>query len=453
MRVVSITSDEFEDVTQDCLNFFDMLEIRHDSQDILNYALIRKQIPIPLIYTHHFAKEPRVDFYQEALEQGFDWIDCDFNFFKAHRQKMSFVPSEKLVLSWHLKNLESAWDQLFEIREQSLQQEKSVIKLAFPCDDAALACQFLKKWNEEFVRSDRVLSIMGKGGEFLRICAPILKQKWSYFSFKKPTAPGQISMQTYLEEGYPKSFDSQSKIYAVCGEPISHSQSPRIHNQYFLEAGKSHCMVRMPTTNPQVLLENAPDLLAGLACTMPVKQSFANILNSPTPVNTLLISKGKTEVYNTDVMAIANLLQVKLPHWRQCIKKIVVVGAGGLAHACILEFLKFNIPMVILNRTESKAIHLATVFGIQHQVYGKPLDLDGSLVLQASACGMQNSLEIPFPPNSLTPSTAVLESVYANQETALLSQARARGCVTIDGLEMFMEQARLQNQLFLRENS
>jgi len=453
MRVLSVLSEELPDLNQDCLSHFDCLEIRHDSEETLDFSLIRSRFNLPLIYTHHFADKPQVFNYLSAFNHGFDWIDCDFRFFVAHQNQMSGISNDRLILSWHLSNLESAWNLLDEIAGHSRIFAHSIIKLAFPCDDSALVCQFLRQWNEKLSSVKRVLSVMGKGGEFLRICAPILKQKWSYFCLKNPTAPGQVCLEKLRDEYYPRSFGNQSKMFAVCGDPVSHSQSPKVHNQWFLESNLPHCMVRMPTLYPQILLEYAPDVLAGLACTMPLKAEMSKILGLDVPVNTVLLSDTAWQGFNTDVMAISGLLQKKISDWIHKIKQIVIVGAGGLAQSCIREFLKPGLPMTVINRTESKARELAKRYGIQYRAYGTEIDLLDTLLIQASACAMKDPLEIPFPSDCVTHNTIIVESVYANPDTPLLKAARSKNCVTIAGLEMFYEQARLQNHLFTKELS
>jgi shikimate dehydrogenase len=48
---------------------------------------------------------------------------------------------------------------------------------------------------------------------------------------------------------------------------------------------------------------------------------------------------------------------------------------------------------------------------------------------------------VPVPAEALRPATVVFDMVYEPRETLLLRAARARGCRTIDGLEMLIAQA------------
>ena len=49
--------------------------------------------------------------------------------------------------------------------------------------------------------------------------------------------------------------------------------------------------------------------------------------------------------------------------------------------------------------------------------------------------------ETPVPAESLRPGAVVFDMVYEPRETPLLAAARAKGCRTIDGVEMLVAQA------------
>jgi shikimate 5-dehydrogenase len=57
----------------------------------------------------------------------------------------------------------------------------------------------------------------------------------------------------------------------------------------------------------------------------------------------------------------------------------------------------------------------------------------------------------PFPTNWLVGSEVVFDMVYRPRITPLLAAAGARGCPTIEGLEMFVRQAAVQYGLFTSE--
>ena len=56
--------------------------------------------------------------------------------------------------------------------------------------------------------------------------------------------------------------------------------------------------------------------------------------------------------------------------------------------------------------------------------------------------------ETPFPAHALSPKTVVFDTVYNPPETRLLREAKAAGCRTISGVDMFIEQAVAQFELW-----
>ena len=244
--------------------------------------------------------------------------------------------------------------------------------------------------------------------------------------------------------------------YAVMGNPIAHSKSPRIHSLFAEQTGQD-------LEYSAILVEHGgfPDAVAafvadggkGLNITVPFKEDAWELAASLSPraeragaVNTLLLdTDGNHFGDNTDG---AGLVRDLTRNHRCEIagRRLLLVGAGGAARG-VLEPLLAEHPalLVIANRTASKAVELARHFCDLGRVEGCGLDdVDGhvfDLVINATAASLHG--EVPaLPPGIISPDTWCYDMMYGSEPTAFLHWAAEReAAATMDGLGMLVEQA------------
>jgi shikimate dehydrogenase len=104
--------------------------------------------------------------------------------------------------------------------------------------------------------------------------------------------------------------------------------------------------------------------------------------------------------------------------------------------------------VTILNRTPENAKKLAERFGCKWGTWDEFDRIRPDLVVNATPLGMQPDTRNPLKEEQLNKEMTVFDLVYTPPVTPLIEAARAKGCSTITGLEMFIEQAREQFYLF-----
>ena len=254
-------------------------------------------------------------------------------------------------------------------------------------------------------------------------------------------------------------------VYAVAGNPISHSKSPAIHKRFSEQSNQSMHYGRLQPTLGEFAATAKSFFVAGgkgMNVTIPFKldaQEFADVLTARAQlagaVNTLRIENGKIFGDNTDGAGLVRDLSA------QGIKiqgaRILLLGAGGAARGVLGPLLEQSPKeLIIANRSSPKADELVQLFSELATTYQAVLasvtlsDLEGSdktlspfdLVINATAAGLSNESPVSDIAAShiFIPQSFAYDMVYG-KVTAFMQQALHRGSRVSDGLGMLVEQA------------
>jgi shikimate dehydrogenase len=136
----------------------------------------------------------------------------------------------------------------------------------------------------------------------------------------------------------------------------------------------------------------------------------------------------------------------------------VILGAGSAARAVAVALALAGAARVtIASRTPSRARELveALVQGTRTQAEALPLDgpftipHQAGLVVNATSVGMGDpQAHLPLAVDSLRPELIVADVVFHPPRTYFLEMARQRGCRTLGGLDMLVNQAALAFELW-----
>lgn len=250
-----------------------------------------------------------------------------------------------------------------------------------------------------------------------------------------------------------------SDQYAVFGDPISHSKSPRIHALFAGQTQQDlvYKAQQVPAdTFHQAVAQFFADGGKGLNCTVPLKElAWQLVAESPNQlterarlakaVNTLALqADGSLLGDNTDGIGLVNDLRnhrVELAEQR-----ILILGAGGASRGIILPILDcLPQAITIANRTVAKAEALVADFAehgtLQALSFEQLAGLEFDVVLNATSASLSDQLP-PLPDDLLADGACCYDLAYANQATAFVKWAQQHGAgKSLDGLGMLVEQA------------
>ena len=242
--------------------------------------------------------------------------------------------------------------------------------------------------------------------------------------------------------------------FAVFGNPVQHSKSPRIHQHFAMQMGIEHPYGRV-LAPVDAFIETLESFIAaggrGANITVPFKeQAFARADELTEraalagAVNTLKrLDDGRLLGDNTDGVGLVSDLE-RLALIRPG-DRILLIGAGGAARGVIAPLLALNTHITITNRTFEKAQTLVEIFNQTGKVQGLDYSqLEGEqfdLLINATSSGLNG--EIPALPRSLLSSPVRCYDMFYQQGlTPFLSWAVEHGVNEYaDGLGMLVGQA------------
>ena len=132
-------------------------------------------------------------------------------------------------------------------------------------------------------------------------------------------------------------------------------------------------------------------------------------------------------------------------------KRVVLLGAGGVGRAIAVELALAGIAhLTVVNRTAERGQELADLVGEKTDTevdtalwggdYYVPENTD--VLINATSIGLNDgTVRVPIAVETLRPDMVVADVVFNPPRTCFLSEAEERGCTTLDGLGMLVNQA------------
>ena len=306
-----------------------------------------------------------------------------------------------------------------------------------------------------------IVLAMGELGFPTRVLSPVFGGVYTYAApmFASGTAAGQVNAR-YLRHLYRvEKLGKSAKIYGVIADPIRHSISPAVHNRAF-QSRRLDAVYLPFLVSPACLRDffsmAAKLPLAGFSVTIPHKQKIIRYLDVVDPlakrigaVNTVWRKAGKWRGTNTDAAGVTGPLSrvLKLPK-----ASVLIVGNGGAARGAACALSDAGAKVSLVGRNADRVRALAKLCGAEalgrEQLGQRHFDV----VVHATPLGMFPHVNECFFNGSI-PGDIVFDMVYNPVETLLLQHAREQGKTVIPGLDMFIEQAVRQFEIWTGESA
>ena len=273
------------------------------------------------------------------------------------------------------------------------------------------------------------------------------------------TATGQVPAKQLRSLYHAEKLSKSAKVFGVVADPVRHSISPAVHNRAF--QARRIDAVYLPFLVKPVQLKDfftfaAKMPLHGFSVTLPHKQKIMRYLDVVEPlarrigaVNTVFRKAGKWRGTNTDIDGVLRPLEKRLKLNKST---ALVVGNGGAARGAAYALAAAGTKLAITGRNIDRVRVLAKATGAELLSRAQAEARTFDVLIHATPLGMSPRMDQCFFEQHI-PAKLVFDMVYNPLETTLLRRAKALGLETISGLEMFLEQASRQFEIFTGENA
>jgi shikimate dehydrogenase len=232
----------------------------------------------------------------------------------------------------------------------------------------------------------------------------------------------------------------------VCGWPVGHSRSPRMHNAALAAVGLNDWRYQHLPLPPQLFAETVRALPAlgfrGVNATVPHKEAALALADDASDAaraigaaNTLTFAGRAIHADNTDAPG----LLAALPRSPEDATALVL-GAGGAARAAVWALRGAGADVRVWNRTSERSAALAAELGAA----AVPAPTRVDILVNCTTVGLAGEPD-PFKTLCLQADdwgagSLVVDMVYRRGGTLLIRTAEANGAEVVDGLEILVAQ-------------
>jgi len=246
------------------------------------------------------------------------------------------------------------------------------------------------------------------------------------------------------------------KKFLVIGNPINHSLSPELQN-YWLKKNNINGIYDKQRLEfddlKDFVLKIKSKEIAGANITVPFKKEIIPFIDKLTPesegtdsVNTILLNKGETVGYNTDIIGFEKA--IKETNYNFVKKKVLILGAGGVVPSIIFALQRMGVKHIMLsNRTKLKAEELKDYYKKKNSNeniitvvdWGELPNFD--VIINATSVGLKRDQTLNLDFSKIEKGKFFYDVIYNPKETNFLKAGKQLGNQTENGKKMFIYQS------------
>ena len=362
------------------------------------------------------------------------------------------IPPEQRLLSWHghvndLATLTERFEQLASVPAAAYK----LVTNATSIGEEFLPLELLKSLK----RDDTIAFANGPLGFWSRVVALHLGAPAIFGAVGRGSVVDMEPSIDKLIVDYGLPFVPQvNELFAIIGNPVFHSLSPRLHNASYraMKLAALYVPLRVESFAEfwrEVVLSKRLDALGmpinGMTVASPHKEEavlrakiVSGMVRQTEAANILVRNNGWWQADTTDPDVVYGV-EVKA-------RRAAVIGCGGAGRAIAAALVASGAGVTLINRGAERGEHAAALLGLPY-VPLREFDAEGyDIVVNATPVGRDTD-EVPFQIEQLNDDAVVIDLVYGARPTPLVGTTRARHQVAIDGRDVLVTQVCRQFQL------
>ena len=274
-----------------------------------------------------------------------------------------------------------------------------------------------------------------------------------------PDASEPTIAKLIVDYGLPE-VSPVKEIFAIIGNPIFHSLSPRLHNSSYRAMNHPALFVPLKVDSfaefwRDFVQAKQLDVLGfpinGMTVASPHKEeafltakNVSAMVRQTQAANILVRNNGWWNADTTDPDVVYAARTQQNVNVRE--KRAAVIGCGGAGRAIAAALAESGAGVTLINRGAERGARAASLLGLPY-IPLPDFDAEGyDIVVNATPVGRDTD-EAPFKLERLNNDAVVIDLVYGSRPTPLVNTTLARQQVAIDGRDVLLTQVRNQFRL------
>lgn len=429
----------------------DWLEVRADRIGDVDPQWLRDHFKGRLLYS--FRTNGRIERSErlKTAAEFYDRIELEIET-DASEELLRAVPVEKRLLSWYgrVNDLSQLNDRFAQLSSMPAAAYK-IVTTAETITEEFLPLSLLKSLD----RTDTIAFSNGPLGFWNRLVALRLG---SPAIFGRAAGDSAAEMEPSIgkliaDYGLPE-VRPANELFAIIGNPIFHSLSPRLHNASY--RALSHAAMFVPLRVDSFAefwrefviskkLDQFGIPINGMTVASPHKEeavltakTVSGMVRQTEAANILVRNNGWWTADTTDPGVVYRVSVKK--------KRAAVIGCGGAGRAIAAALVQSGAGVTLINRGAERGEHAAALLGLPY-IPLRDFNAEGyDIVVNATPVGRDTD-EAPFVVEQLSNGAVVIDLAYGSRPTPLVDTTRARQQLAIDGRDVLVTQVSQQFRL------
>lgn len=437
----------------------DWLEVRADRVGDIDPEWLRSHFKGRLLYANRSENASPLN-RPERLKTAarfYDRIELEVET-DVSEELLQLIPAEKRVVSWYgrvndLSELNDRFAQLSSVPAAAYK----IVTTATTIAEEFLPLALLRALN----RTDTIAFSHGPLGFWnrllaLRLGAPAI--------FGIAGAGSAVDMEPAIgkliaDYGLPE-VNPARELFAIIGNPIFHSLSPRLHNASYRVTNHSALFVPLRVDSfaefwrefvTSRKLDEYGMPINGMTVASPHKEeavltakTISGMVQQTEAANILVRNNGWWTADTTDPDVVYTASRDRSVNVKA--KRAAVIGCGGAGRAIAAALWQSGAGVTLINRGAERGEHAAALLNLPY-IPLRDFDAEGyDIVVNATPVGRDTD-EVPFELERLGNDAVVIDLVYGARPTPLVDTTRARRQVAIDGRDVLVTQVSRQFRL------
>jgi 3-dehydroquinate dehydratase/shikimate dehydrogenase len=364
------------------------------------------------------------------------------------------IPVEKRLISWQgeAATIAELQNRFMQLAAVPASQYKLVTKAKKVTDE--LTClSFLKSLG----RSDTIAYAVGPLGFWSRLVALHLGAPTIFGMVTELSAePAEPTISKLIEDYQLPEVRPAKELFAIIGDPIFHSLSPRLHNSAYRTQNYPALFVPLRVESfaefwQEFVLSKALDALGlplnGMTVASPHKEAARSIAREVSSMaeradssNILVRNNGWWNADTTDPEVVYLASEERRLNLSE--KRAAVIGCGGAGRAIAAALVRSGADVTLINRGAQRGRYAARLLDLPYIPLAEFSAEGYDIVVNATPVGRDDHLA-PFNLETLKDEVVIIDLVYGSSPTPLVEKSVPEK-VVIDGRDVLLTQVSRQ---------